>query len=96
MHIIWPVGVEWDPNKAASNLEKHGVDFADASSVLLDERALTILDDSVDEEDRFVTLGMDALGRLLVVVYAWRGDTLSLISARPATTGERERYESKR
>jgi len=90
------VEVEWDANKAASNLRNHGVDFADAASVLLDDMALTILDDSVDEEDRFVTLGMDALGRLLVVVYTWREDTLRLISARPATTGERRRYESKR
>jgi uncharacterized DUF497 family protein len=90
------VEVEWDANKAASNLKNHGVDFADAASVLLDDMALTILDDSVDEEDRFVTLGMDALGRLLVVVYTWREDTLRLISARPATTGERRRYESKR
>ena len=88
--------VEWDANKAASNLKNHGVDFADAASVLLDDMALTILDDSVDEEARFVTLGMDALGRLLVVVYTWREDTLRLISARPATTGERRRYESKR
>jgi hypothetical protein len=90
------VEVEWDANKAASNLRNHGVDFADAASVLLDDMALTILDDSVDEEDRFVTLGMDALGRLLVVVYTWREDILRLISARPATTGERRRYESKR
>ena len=88
--------VEWDANKAASNLRNHGVDFADAASVLLDDMALTILDDSVDEDARFVTLGMDALGRLLVVVYTWREDTLRLISARPATTGERRRYESKR
>jgi len=58
VHTIEAVEVEWDAKKAASNLKKHGVDFADASSVLLDERALTILDDLVDEEDRFVTLGM--------------------------------------
>lgn len=60
--------VEWDANKASSNLKKHGVDFADAAAVLLDDMALTIVDDSVDEEDRLVTLGTDALGRLLVVV----------------------------
>lgn len=88
--------VEWDATKAASNLKNHGVDFADAASVLLDDMALTIRDDSVDEEDRFVTVGMDALGRLLVVVYTWREEVLRLISARPATTGERRRYESKR
>jgi uncharacterized DUF497 family protein len=88
--------VEWDAEKAASNIKNHGVDFADAAAVLLDEMALTILDDSVDEEDRFVTLGLDAMGVLLVVVYTWRGDVLRLISARPATTGERRRYGGKR
>ncbi|MGH9324219.1 MAG: BrnT family toxin [Vicinamibacteria bacterium] len=87
---------EWDAKKAASNLKNHGVDFADAASVLLEDMALTIRDDSVDEEDRFVTLGADALGRLLVVVYTWRGDVLRLISARLATAGERRRYERKR
>ena len=99
MHICAYDGraeLEWDQNKASSNLKKHGVDFADAASVLLDDMALTIVDDSVDEEDRFVTLGKDALGRILVVVYTWRGDVLRLISARPATIGERRRYESKR
>lgn len=70
--------------------------FADAAAVLLDDMALTILNDSVDEEDRFVTLGLDAMGRLLVVVYTWSGDVLRLVSARPATTGERRRYEGKR
>jgi uncharacterized DUF497 family protein len=88
--------VVWDAEKAASNLKNHGIDFADAAAVLLDDMALTILDDSVDEEDRFVTLGLDAMGRLLIVVYTWRGDVLRLISARPATTGERRRYEGKR
>jgi uncharacterized DUF497 family protein len=88
--------VEWDAEKAASNVKNHGVDFADAAAALLDDMALTILDDSVDEEDRFVTLGLDAMGVLLVVVYTWRGDVLRLISARPATTGERRRYEGKR
>lgn len=88
--------LEWDQNKASSNLKKHGVDFADAASVLLDDMALTIVDDPVDEEDRFVTLGTDALGRILVVVYTRRADVLRLISARPATIGERRRYESKR
>jgi uncharacterized DUF497 family protein len=76
--------------KAAFNLKNHGIDFADAA-VLLDDMGLTILDDSVEEENRFVTLGLDAMGRLLIVVYTWRGDVLRLISAGPATTGERRR-----
>jgi uncharacterized protein len=87
--------VEWDPGKAAENLRKHGVDFADAVTVLNDESALTINDDE-EGEDRFVTLGTDALGRLLVVVYTWRGDEVRVISARRATRAERREYEAKR
>jgi len=60
--------VDWDPRKAAANIKKHGVDFADAATVLYDERAITIRDDDEDEE-RYATIGMDALGRVLVVVY---------------------------
>ena len=84
--------VQWDSNKAASNFEKHGIDFADAATVLEDEFALTQEDDDHDEE-RFVTLGSDALGRILVVVYTWRDDEPRLISARPANRYERRQYE---
>ena len=87
--------VEWDPSKAAGNANKHGVDFADAATVLYDERAITIRDDD-EEEERYVTIGMDALGRVLVIVYTWRGDRARLISARLATQQERRRYEGKR
>jgi uncharacterized DUF497 family protein len=87
--------VEWDPEKAAENLRKHGVDFADAVAVLSDEMALTTNDDQ-EKEDRSVTLGMDALGRLLVVVYTWRGDEVRVISARRATRAEQREYEAKR
>ena len=88
--------VEWDQRKTDSNLKKHGVDFADAATVLFDDLAITILDDSVDEEERYVILGMDALGRCLVVVYTWREEVVRLISARLATESERRRYEDKR
>ena len=74
---------------------KHGVDFADAATVLTDDLALTRLDDSPDQE-RFVTLGMDALGRVLVVVYTWHGDELRLISPRKATPSERRQCERPR
>jgi uncharacterized DUF497 family protein len=87
--------VEWDPDKAAANRQKHQVDFADAATVLEDDAALTVPDDHPDEE-RAVTLGTDALGRLLVIVYTWRGDQVRLISARKATRSERRQYESKR
>jgi len=86
------VGLEWDSRKAAANLEKHGIDFADAVTVFLDELAVTIPDDRADEE-RFITLGTDALGRLLVLVYTWRGENIRLISARRATRRERRQYE---
>lgn len=82
---------EWDPRKAAANLTKHGVDFADAATVLHDEEAITVRDDEGDEE-RYVTTGMDALGNVLVVVYTWRGDRPRLISARTAKPKEREQY----
>jgi uncharacterized protein len=82
---------EWDPAKAEANQQKHGVRFADAVAVFSDERALT-LDDPHPDEERYVTLGMDAFARLLVVVYTWRGDVIRLISARKATRQERTHY----
>jgi hypothetical protein len=83
---------QWDNDKAAANLSKHGIDFADAVSVLADDLALTIPDERFDEE-RFITVGMDTFGRDLVVVYTWRGDEIRLISARKATRRERQQYE---
>jgi hypothetical protein len=85
---------EWDPRKAAANQRKHGIDFADAATVLHDEFAITVLDDDPDEE-RYVTVGADALGRVLVVVFTWRGSRIRLISARTATARERCRYEER-
>ena len=93
MYIHCSVEYEWDPIKATANRRKHGVDFADACTVLHDPHALTIPDDIAHEEDRFVTLGMDALGRILVVVYTWRGGRPRLISARKATRREQRQYE---
>ena len=87
--------MQWDSEKAAANLRKHSVDFADAATVLNDELGLTVTEDHADE-DRFVTVGLDALGRILVVAYIWRGDEIRLISARKATRSERRQYESKR
>lgn len=83
---------EWDARKATANLTKHGVDFADAATVLHDNYALTIRDDFSDE-DRYVTIGVDAFGRLLVVVYTWRGERVRIISARKATSREIRRYK---
>jgi uncharacterized DUF497 family protein len=65
-----------------------------AATVLTDDFALTIPDRDADEE-RFVTLGIDALGRVLVVIYTWRADQARLISARRATRSERQQYEDR-
>ncbi len=86
--------VEWDPRKATANLKKHGVDFADAATVFHDEQAITVREDA-EGEKRYVTIGMDALGEMLLVVYTWRGDRPRVISARKAEPREREQYGKK-
>lgn len=83
---------EWDPEKAVSNFHKHGVSFADATAVLENEQALTIADDHPDEQ-RFVTIGPDLTGRILVIVYTYRSEKIRIISARKATAGERRTYQ---
>jgi uncharacterized DUF497 family protein len=83
--------VEWDPRKATANLKRHGVDFADAATVLHDEQAITVREDE-DGEERYITVGMDALGNVLVVVYTWRNNKPRLISARKAMPQERKQY----
>ena len=85
---------EWDLTKAAGNLDKHGVSFEEAATVFRDPLSATTPDPdhSVDEE-RFVTFGVWTSGRLLVVAHADRDDTIRIISARPATPGERTIYE---
>jgi uncharacterized DUF497 family protein len=93
VHIITPVAFEWDDVKARSNYGKHGVHFADAVTVFEDDAAITIPDDDSDEEERFVTIGLDAFARLLVVVYTWRGANIRLISARTATRRETKGHE---
>ena len=83
---------QWDKTKATSNLKKHGIEFADAVSVFSDELAITIPENRFDEE-RFVTIGMDAFGRILVIVFTWRSEDIRLISARLAERRERKQYE---
>jgi uncharacterized DUF497 family protein len=83
---------EWDIQKAHLNARKHGIQFADAVHVLEDDRALTITEHASNGEERCITLGIDALGRVLVVVYTWRKSRVRIISARTATPGERDRY----
>ena len=86
---------EWEPQKAKSNLVKHGVSFEEASTAFQDTLSLTIDDPlhSIDE-DRVVLIGMSNKNRLLVVVHTERGDNIRIISARKATKKERKNYES--
>ena len=86
-------GYEWDPEKADANLKKHGIDFADAAVSLEDPRALVDADPDAVDEERFICLGTDPEGRLLVTVYAHRVDNVRIISSREASSGERRRYE---
>lgn len=85
---------EWDPGKAAGNLRKHAVRFAEAVTVFEDDAMLTMLDDN-PEEERFVAIGMGSLGRILVVIYATRQERVRIISARKATREERSQYEGR-
>ncbi len=70
----------WDPIKAQANLRKHVVRFSDAEGVLLDPNAITV-DDHAGDERRFVSIGLDVVGRIVVVVYTYRGEDVRLISA---------------
>jgi hypothetical protein len=87
---------EWDPAKAKANREKHGVSFADAAVALSDDFALTVPDPDSQNEARFVSLGMDPHGRLLVTVFTHRGARLRIISSRKASKGEWQHYEKGR
>jgi uncharacterized protein len=89
--------LEWDPEKAASNLAKHGVDFHEAGTVLDDPLSMTFPDPehSLDEQ-RYITVGSAVSGRILVVAHTDRGEAIRLISARPATPSERRFYEQGR
>lgn len=86
--------IEFDAEKALSNLRKHQVSFADAELALQDPMALTIEDPDAIEEQRFVTLGMAFNGQVLVVIYTQRTDRVRLISARKASKGEARQYHA--
>ncbi len=85
--------IKWNPQKAEANFRKHKIRFSDAESVLFDPMTLTIEDQIIDQEQRFLSVGSDAFGRILVIVYAYHGETIRLISARKATPKERKYYE---
>jgi uncharacterized DUF497 family protein len=91
------VQFEWDPQKAARNLQVHGVSFQDAASVFGDPLAGTIPDPAHSTaEPRFITIGMTPAQRLIVVVHTDRADRIRIISARHATRAEKKKYEEGR
>ena len=89
--------VEWDSAKADRNLKKHGVSFIEAVSVFGDPLALMFADPSHSiSENRFLTFGVSAMGRFLVIAHTDRGDNIRIISARLMTSRERRQYEQHR
>ncbi len=86
---------ERDSAKASANLRKHGVAFEEAETVFSDDLGLLIDDpDHLDEEDRFVLLGVSLAPRMPAVVHAYRvaQDAIRIISARKASKTERTIY----
>jgi hypothetical protein len=87
------VRFEFDPQKAAANLKKHGVALSDTEAVFHDSLAIHIEDPDAQDERRFVAVGRGSTGAVLVVVYTCRGNAVRVISARRASRKERLEYE---
>jgi uncharacterized DUF497 family protein len=87
------VTAKFDPGKDAANLKKHGVSLAEGDGVLSDPLAVTIEDQLAEREQRFVTLGGNTFGSIMVVVWTQRSDDIRIISVRKATRKERRTYE---
>ena len=87
------MSAEFDPKKDAANLKKHGVSLSEVDGVLNDPLALTVEDDTSEGEQRFVTIGMNTFGSLMVVVHTPRGSGSRTISVRKADSRERRNYE---
>ena len=86
---------EWDANKASQNQAKHGISFELAGSAFFDPFIAALDDEIVDGELRYTAVAMTITWQILTIVYVWRGDTIRLISARPATSYERKAYENR-
>jgi len=86
--------IEFDPEKAALNLRKHRVSFAHAEQALRDPLGITIEDPDSEGEARYITLGADSLGRILVVIHTPRDDRVRIISARKASRNEAKNYHA--
>jgi uncharacterized DUF497 family protein len=85
---------EWDSAKAAANLSKHGISFGEAKTVFNDPLYVDFYDpDHSDKEHRYIIVGESNQGRLLMVSFTERDDTIRIISSREVTPSEREAYE---
>jgi uncharacterized DUF497 family protein len=87
------VAIEFDPKKNALNLRKHGIPLSEGDGVLNDPLALPIEDPTASDERRFVTVGTNIFGSVMVVVWTGRGEEIRLISVRKAEPKERRKYE---
>ena len=91
-----PLRFNWNPQKAKSNVRKHGITFEEAKGVFYDDKAIEFYDDDhSDWEDRFLLLGVSSKSRLLLVCHCYREDNaiIRIISARKATQSEAEQYK---
>ena len=90
---------EWDNRKAQSNIAKHGVSFQQAASVFLDPRMLVLFDlKHSNNEDRWITVGLDSRGALLTVCHTFLQESeqaamIRIFSARKSTTNEIRQYQ---
>jgi uncharacterized protein len=91
------VNFEWDPSKAKQNRRKHRVSFHEAATVFADPLSATYSDpEHSASEQRFLTVGMSEVSRVLIVAHSDRDEVIRIISARKATRREREHYEEKK
>ena len=88
-----PVSANFDPKKDAANIKKHGVSLSESDGVLNDPLALTVEDDTAEGEQRFVTIGANVFGSLMVVIHTPRGGGSRVISVRKPDPKERRNYE---
>jgi len=101
MDKLFQYQFEWDQRKARQNAKKHGVTFERAATVFLDPEASSLFDDEhSQDEDRWITIGLDRGGALLVMCHTYREETeasarIRVISARRATRNEAKQYGRK-
>ena len=101
MDKLFQYQFEWDPTKARQNARKHGITFERAATVFLDAEALSLFDpEHSQDEERWITLGLDREGTLLVVCHTYGEETetnarIRIISARKATRNEAKQHRRK-